>query len=90
MPLTWIASVSTMTSRFRKGSKMFPSNLLNLQKRKREFARVIDTTKQLFFYNIPICLKAFLNVMASKIMRRDKNVWVKTLHSGSGNCYIVN
>ncbi len=43
-----------------------------------------------FFYNIPICLKAFLNVMASKIMRRDKNVWVKTSHSGSGNCYIAN
>ncbi len=43
-----------------------------------------------FFYNIPICLKAFLDVMASKIMRRDKNVWVKTSHSGSGNCYIPN
>ncbi len=43
-----------------------------------------------FFYNIPICLKAFLNVMTSKIMRRDKNVWVKTAHSGSGNCYIAN
>ena len=43
-----------------------------------------------FFYNIPICLKAFLNVMTSKIMRRDANVWVKTSHSGSGNCYIAN
>ena len=43
-----------------------------------------------FFYNIPICLKAFFDVMASKIMRRDKNVWVKTSHSGSGNCYIAN
>jgi len=43
-----------------------------------------------FFYNIPICLKAFLDVMTSKIMRRDANVWVKTSHSGSGNCYIAN
>jgi len=42
-----------------------------------------------FFYNIPICLRAFLNVVASKIKRRDANVWVKTSHSGIGNCYIV-
>ena len=43
-----------------------------------------------FFYNMPICLKAFFNVMASKIMSRDANVWVKTSHSGSGNSYIAN
>ena len=43
-----------------------------------------------FFYNIPICSRAFLDVTASKIMRRDKNAWVKTSHSGSGNCYIAN
>jgi cellulose synthase/poly-beta-1,6-N-acetylglucosamine synthase-like glycosyltransferase len=43
-----------------------------------------------FFFNIPICLKAFLDVTTSKIFRKDKNVWVKTFHSGNGNCYIEN
>jgi cellulose synthase/poly-beta-1,6-N-acetylglucosamine synthase-like glycosyltransferase len=43
-----------------------------------------------FFYNIPICLTAFLNVVTLKIMRRNKNVWVKTPHSGIGNRYIPN
>ena len=43
-----------------------------------------------FFYNIPICLKAFLDVVSSKIFRKDKNEWVKTPHSGNGNCYIEN
>ena len=31
-----------------------------------------------FVYNIPICLRAFFDVATSKIIRRDKNVWVKT------------
>jgi cellulose synthase/poly-beta-1,6-N-acetylglucosamine synthase-like glycosyltransferase len=35
-----------------------------------------------FFYNIPICSKAFLDVVASKITGKDANVWVKTSHSG--------
>lgn len=43
-----------------------------------------------FMYNIPICLKAFCSVVASKITRRNKNIWVKTPHSGKGNCYIQN
>ncbi len=43
-----------------------------------------------FFYNVPICLKAFLDVTASKIFRRNRNVWVKTVHSGNGNRYIHN
>jgi cellulose synthase/poly-beta-1,6-N-acetylglucosamine synthase-like glycosyltransferase len=43
-----------------------------------------------FILNIPICLKAFFDVLASKLLRRDRNVWVKTLHSGNGNCYIQN
>jgi cellulose synthase/poly-beta-1,6-N-acetylglucosamine synthase-like glycosyltransferase len=43
-----------------------------------------------FFYNIPICLKAFIDVVASKILRKNGNVWVKTSHSGNGNCYIEN
>jgi cellulose synthase/poly-beta-1,6-N-acetylglucosamine synthase-like glycosyltransferase len=43
-----------------------------------------------FFYNVPICFEALFAVAASKITRRDRNTWVKTLHSGSGNCYIAN
>ena len=43
-----------------------------------------------FFFNIPICLKAFFDVLFSKISGRNKNVWVKTTHSGNGNCYIQN
>ncbi len=43
-----------------------------------------------FFYNIPICLKAFFDVAASKILGRKNIVWVKTQHSGNGNCYIKN
>jgi cellulose synthase/poly-beta-1,6-N-acetylglucosamine synthase-like glycosyltransferase len=43
-----------------------------------------------FFLNIPICLKAFIDVVASKITRKNKHVWEKTIHSGNGNCYIEN
>ena len=43
-----------------------------------------------FFVNVPLCLKAFLDVVCSKILKKDKNVWVKTTHSGTGNCYIQN
>ncbi len=42
------------------------------------------------FYNIPICFKALFEVTASKILGRNKNVWVKTAHFGNGNCYIQN
>ena len=43
-----------------------------------------------FFYNIPICTKAFLDLLASKILGKNHNIWVKTSHLGNGNCYIVN
>lgn len=42
-----------------------------------------------FFYNIPICTKAFLDLLVSKIFRKDHNIWVKTSHLGNGNCYIM-
>ena len=42
-----------------------------------------------FFYNIPICTKAFLDLLVSKILRKDHNVWVKTSHLGNGNRYIM-
>jgi cellulose synthase/poly-beta-1,6-N-acetylglucosamine synthase-like glycosyltransferase len=42
-----------------------------------------------FFFNIPLCLKAFFEVLSSKILGKGKNVWVKTVHSGNGNCYIA-
>jgi len=43
-----------------------------------------------FFYNIPICTKAFLDLLVSKIKHKDHSTWVKTSHLGNGNCYIVN
>jgi cellulose synthase/poly-beta-1,6-N-acetylglucosamine synthase-like glycosyltransferase len=43
-----------------------------------------------FFFNIPICLKAFFDVLASRITGKNKHVWEKTMHSGNGNCYIEN
>jgi hypothetical protein len=43
-----------------------------------------------FFYNIPICAKAFLDLLVSKIKRKDRGIWVKTLQLGNESCYIVN
>jgi cellulose synthase/poly-beta-1,6-N-acetylglucosamine synthase-like glycosyltransferase len=43
-----------------------------------------------FFYNIPICTKAFLDLLVSKILRKHRNIWVKTSHLGNGNRYILN
>lgn len=43
-----------------------------------------------FLYNIAICSKAFLDVVAAKVLGRSQNDWAKTTHSGSGNGYIVN
>ena len=42
-----------------------------------------------FLYNIPICMKAFLDVLISKILRKNHSVWTKTTHFGNGNCYIM-
>src|SRR3990170_7480117 len=43
-----------------------------------------------FLYNIPICTKAFLDLVSARIRRKDHNIWVKTPHSGNGNRYIMN
>ena len=42
------------------------------------------------FYNIPICFKALFDVATSKILGKNTSIWVKTAHSGNGNCYIQN
>lgn len=42
-----------------------------------------------FLYNIPICTKAFLDLVTSKILRKNNNTWAKTTHVGSGNSYIM-
>ena len=42
-----------------------------------------------FFYNIPICAKAFLDLLVSKIKRKDNSTRVKTSHLGNGNCYFM-
>jgi cellulose synthase/poly-beta-1,6-N-acetylglucosamine synthase-like glycosyltransferase len=41
-----------------------------------------------FIYNIPICTKAFLDLLVSKIIGRKDNAWDKTLHLGRGNLYL--
>ncbi|MBC7130184.1 glycosyltransferase family 2 protein [Candidatus Bathyarchaeota archaeon] len=43
-----------------------------------------------FLYNIPICLKAFVDVLISKITGKSEYSWTKTLHNGQGNRYIYN
>jgi len=43
-----------------------------------------------FLYNIPICLKAFLDLLGSKIMGKKRQPWAKTQHLGSGNRSVVN
>ncbi|MGB9960520.1 MAG: glycosyltransferase [Candidatus Bathyarchaeales archaeon] len=43
-----------------------------------------------FLYNIPICTKAFLDILISKLRRKSIVHWEKTLHTGNGNCYIMN
>ena len=43
-----------------------------------------------FFYNIPICAKAFLDLLVSAIKRKNHSTWVKTQHLGNGNRYIEN
>jgi cellulose synthase/poly-beta-1,6-N-acetylglucosamine synthase-like glycosyltransferase len=43
-----------------------------------------------FLYNIPICTKALIDLLISKIIRRNRNHWTKTIHSGNGNSYIMN
>jgi cellulose synthase/poly-beta-1,6-N-acetylglucosamine synthase-like glycosyltransferase len=43
-----------------------------------------------FLYNIAICTKALLDLLISKILRRNRNCWAKTAHLGNGNSYIIN
>ena len=43
-----------------------------------------------FLFNIPICFVAFMKLLASKILRKNHNSWVKTHHNGNGNFYIEN
>jgi cellulose synthase/poly-beta-1,6-N-acetylglucosamine synthase-like glycosyltransferase len=42
-----------------------------------------------FLYNIPICTKAFIDLLVSKIFGKNCNHWTKTVHSGNGNSYII-
>jgi len=42
-----------------------------------------------FLYNIPICTKAFADLLMTKISGKNNNNWEKTAHSGNGNCYIM-
>ncbi|MEM2336663.1 MAG: hypothetical protein QXR79_03945, partial [Candidatus Bathyarchaeia archaeon] len=41
-------------------------------------------------YNIPIRTKALIDLLFSKITKKNNNHWAKTEHSGNGNCYIMN
>ena len=42
-----------------------------------------------FLYNIPICTKAFLDIVLAKLKGKNRHQWDKTVHSGNGNCYIA-
>ena len=43
-----------------------------------------------FLYNIPICTKAFVDLLISKVSRKNHHHWDKTVHLGNGNSYIMN
>jgi cellulose synthase/poly-beta-1,6-N-acetylglucosamine synthase-like glycosyltransferase len=43
-----------------------------------------------YFYNILICTKAFLDIFAAKMLRKSQSNWAKTRHLGNGNRYIGN
>jgi cellulose synthase/poly-beta-1,6-N-acetylglucosamine synthase-like glycosyltransferase len=43
-----------------------------------------------YFYNILICTKAFLDLFAAKMLRKNQSAWAKTRHLGNGNRYIGN
>jgi cellulose synthase/poly-beta-1,6-N-acetylglucosamine synthase-like glycosyltransferase len=43
-----------------------------------------------FLYNIPICTKAFVDLVFSRILGVKNHTWHKTTHSGDGNSYITN
>jgi hypothetical protein len=38
-----------------------------------------------FLLNIPLCLKAFVDVLFN---RKNRHIWVKTKHSGNGSSYL--
>lgn len=42
-----------------------------------------------FLYNIPICVKALIDLFLSEISGKCDNNWEKTVHSGNGNLYIL-
>jgi len=43
-----------------------------------------------FLYNIPICTKALLDLLVSRVLGKKGACWNKTMHSGNGNSYIMN
>jgi cellulose synthase/poly-beta-1,6-N-acetylglucosamine synthase-like glycosyltransferase len=43
-----------------------------------------------FLYNIPICTKAFADLIVSKVSGKKGVHWDKTSHLGDGNSYIMN
>lgn len=43
-----------------------------------------------FLYNIPICTKAFIDLVFSKLLGKKELYWHKTSHFGNGKGYIVN
>jgi len=43
-----------------------------------------------FMFNMLICTKALIDLGVSKVTRKKRHPWAKTLHNGRGNCYICN
>jgi len=43
-----------------------------------------------FIFNMLICTKALMDLCVSKVTRKKRHAWAKTLHNGTGNCYLNN
>jgi hypothetical protein len=41
-----------------------------------------------FMFNMLICTKALIDLCVSKVTRKKRHAWAKTLHNGRGKCYL--
>lgn len=51
--------------------------------------RLIPLLLFAFLYNTLICTKAFIDLLTSKITRKNTNHWERTNHTGNGDCYLI-
>ena len=58
-----------------------------LDRRKRTYW-LIPLLLLTFMLNMLICTKALIDLCISKVTRKKRHAWAKTLHDGRGNCYL--